>query len=95
MHLGLQPRIQRVARQRQIGIHQFEIFFSTHRREKHPLAIDADFELMRKLHARQIADDVPQQDYVELVIGIQRKIVMDQDPAASAQRQPFDVFVLR
>ncbi len=50
---------------------------------------------MGKLHAGQITDDVPQQNYVELVVGVQRKIVMDQNSAARPERQPFDVLVLR
>ncbi len=91
MHLGPQPGIQRVARQRQIGIHQLEVFFAAHRRDKHALAIDTDLKLMRKLHAGQVADDIPQQEDVELVVGVQREIVMDQDSAARPQRQPLDV----
>ncbi len=49
---------------------------------------------MRKLQARQIPDDVPQQKNIELVLGVQRKIVVDQDSAARAERQPFDVLAL-
>ena len=58
MYLGLQPRIQRVARQRQVGVDHLQVFLAAHRREKHARPIDADFQLMRKLEARQIPDDV-------------------------------------
>ena len=54
-----------------------------------------DFELVRVLETGHVADDVLQQKNAEFVLAVERKIVMDQDAAASTERQTFDVIALR
>ncbi len=62
----------------------------------HALAIQRDFEqLILRVVAEQQIDGGLEQLHLDDVLAIQRKIVMDQDAAARAQRQAFDVLVLR
>ena len=64
-------------------------------REEHALAIDRDLELVRPLEPRHVAHDVAQQEHVEVVLGVERKVVVDQNSAARAERQTLDVLRLR
>ena len=48
-------------------------------------------------HSRpgHVADDVAAQEDVEVVLGVEREVVLDQQAAACAERQPLDVLALR
>ena len=54
-----------------------------------------DLELMRELEAGHVADDVAQQEDAELVLGVLREVVPEEQAAARAERQPLDVILLR
>ena len=89
-----QARVDSVFGDAQVGVRHLVVFLAAHLRQKHALAVDADFELVRIFQARQVADDVLQQKDAEIVFAIQRKIVVDQNAAARAQRQALDVMFL-
>ncbi len=63
--------------------------------DEEALAVDGDLELVRPLEARHVADDVAHQEDVERVLAVERKVVLDLDAAARAERQAFDVARLR
>ena len=67
---------------------------AANRRREHAHAVDADLELMRPLEPRHVTHDVLQQDDVEFVGGVEREVVADEDAAARAERQAFDVIGL-
>ena len=50
---------------------------------------------VRPLEPGHVADDVLQQVDAEVVVAVEREVVADQDAAARAERQAFDVIVLR
>ena len=89
-----QPRVDGVLGDAQVGVRHLVVFLAADRRQKHALAVDADFELVRILQTRQVADDVLQQKNAEVVFAVQRKVVVDQNAAARAQRQSLDVLLL-
>ncbi len=94
-HSRAKPAIERLLRQREIRIRQLVVLRATDLGEKHALAVDADLELVRPLQPRHVADDVLQQDDVEFVDGVDGEVVPHQGAAARAERQAFDVILLR
>ena len=61
----------------------------------HPLAVDRDLELLAldlPEHRLEVAGDAL---HLERVFAVGRELVLDQHAAARAERQPFDVIVLR
>ncbi len=62
----------------------------------HPLAVQRDFEqFILRVAAEQQIDGGFEQLHLDDIVAIEREIVMDQDAAAGAQRQAFDMLVLR
>ena len=90
-----QALVERLFRQRQVRVRQLVVVLAADRRGEHALAVDADLELVRPLEPGHVADDVLQQVDAEVVVGIEREVVVDDDAAARAERQPFDVIALR
>ena len=91
---GPQPRVDGVLGDAQVGVRHLVVFLAAHLRQKHAPAVDADFQLVRILETGQVADDVLQQKNAEVVFAVQRKVVVDENAAARAQRQAFDVLLL-
>ena len=94
MNSRLQPRIQRVFGDAQIGVRHFVILFAADRRQEDSLAVDADFELMRIFQPRDVPDDVLQQRHRKIVLAIQREVVLDESAAPRAQRQALNMILL-
>ncbi len=90
----MQARIQRVFGDAQVGVGHFIVFLAAHGGQENARAVDGDFELMRLLQPRDVAYDVLQQRDAEIILGVQREVVMNQDSAARAQREAFDVILL-
>ena len=71
------------------------VFLAADLRHEHAFAVDADLDLVRELQAGQVADDVAEKLDAELVLGILREVVLEEQAAASAERQSLDVILLR
>ena len=71
------------------------VFLAADLHQEHALAVDRDLELMRELEPGHVADDVPQQLDAEVVVGVLRKVVPEEQAAARAERQSLDVVLLR
>ncbi len=94
-HAGFEASVHGVFRYAQVVIRHAVVFVAAHGREEHAFAVDGDFEFMRVFEAGEVADDVLQQNDIEVVVCVQREVVFDADAAASAQRQTLDVAFLR
>ena len=86
-----QPLVEGVFRQREVGVRQLVVFVAAHRRREDALAVDTDLEHMGPLEPGHVADDVLQQIDAEVVVGIEREVVVNHDAAARAERQAVDV----
>ena len=91
---ALQSRVDRIRRRCEVGVGHLVIFFAADRSDEYAFAIDRDFQLMRPFQALHVAHDIAQQENPEVVLAVEREVVMDQESAARAQRQSFDVVVL-
>jgi hypothetical protein len=63
-------------------------------RQEHAFSVDGDLDLVRELETGHVADDISQQEDVEVVLAVLRKIVTDEESATRAQRKSFDVIGL-
>jgi hypothetical protein len=90
-----QPVVDLVGRLGHVLVRRQVVFLPADLRRKHPLAVDGDLELVRKLEPDHVADDVTEEEDGEFVFGVLRKLVLEEQTAAGAERQPFDVFLLR
>ena len=61
----------------------------------HPLAVQQQFQLVRLAQAFDVLVAVARQPDLDLVLAVLREGVADQRAAARAERQPFDVLLLR
>ena len=93
-HARAQPLVDRVRGRRHVGIRRLVVFLSAHLRDEHALAVDADLELVRPLETRHVAHDVAAQEDREVVARVEREVVLDEQAAARAERQSFDVLAL-
>ena len=96
VHARLQPLVDRVGRLRHVRV-------ATRRLSSSPptCAMNtrspsiADLELVRELQPGHVADDVAEEVDAELVLGILREVVAEEQAAARAERQALDVILLR
>ena len=89
-----QSRVDLVGGGRHVLVGQRVVRLAADLRQEHALAVDGDLELVRPLEARHVADDVAHQEHVELVLGVEREVVTNLEPAARAERQALDVHAL-
>ena len=63
----------------------------------HDLVVEQDLQLERRLEPFDASDRAARrrESSGRIVFGIRREIVVDDQPAACAERQPFDPVVLR
>jgi hypothetical protein len=47
------------------------------------------------MKTRHVSDDIPQKEHTEIVLAVERKGLVNQQPPACTKRKAFDVFVLR
>ena len=91
----LQPLVDLVGGLRHVAVGREVVGLAAHLHQEHALAVDGDLELVRELQAGHVADDVAEEEDGELVLGVLREVVPEEQAAARAERQPFDVIFLR
>ena len=75
--------------------HPEKFVVAARRYQPHLISIHADLDLMGIFHAAHQIESIAPQPKLDHVFGIQRKVVAHQNAAAGAERQPFDMLVLR
>src|SRR4051794_23834832 len=95
LHTRPEPRIKRIFRYAQVPVGPFIIGLAANRRDEYTLAVERDFGLMRPFQTSDVADDVLQYRDVDVVFAIELEVVSKCDTPARAERQPFDLILLR
>ena len=94
-HAERRPLLDVVARLGHVLEVGLEIVVAADRRQVHALAVDRELELMVVFEAAHDAEIGAEQSDPERVLAVERQRRLGQDPADGADRQPFDVRVLR
>ena len=91
----LKALLQLVARRRRIQVVRLLVFRTAESSEQDPLAVEGDFEIVRRLQPANDVDGFPIQLRADHVFAVDGEVVPQEDAAARADRQPLDVVVLR
>ena len=78
-----------------IRVAQIGIFLAADGDQFHARAIEGDFDAVGELETAHGIDRVGPESDFKAVLGVEREIVFDENAAASADGQTFDVLVLR
>ena len=94
-HANGEAIVDLVARGRRVVARGADVAIAAERGQVHPLAVDADLELMRELEPAHRPEVGAEQLHLEGVLAVERDVARNLEPAHRPERQPFDVPRLR